>query len=157
MIIYISKRNGTAGNVSTSRLLHSPSSIKDLLLKWCRDKTVGYKNVDITNFSRCWANGLAFCALIHSYYPDAFEFQELSPTNRRNNLEIAFKTAEEKADIYPLLEVEDMIEMKDHPDWKCIFTYVQSLYKGLRDKKCLNPYDPRTQMDSIDDKNELIL
>lgn len=29
----------------------------------------------------------------------------------------------------PLLEVNDMIEMGDKPDWKCVFTYIQSLYK----------------------------
>jgi len=29
----------------------------------------------------------------------------------------------------PLLDVNDMIEMGDKPDWKCVFTYIQSLYK----------------------------
>jgi hypothetical protein len=28
----------------------------------------------------------------------------------------------------PLLEVNDMIEMGDKPDWKCVFAYIQSLY-----------------------------
>ena len=32
------------------------------------------------------------------------------------------------ADISPLLEVEDMVRMKN-PDWKCVFTYVQSFYR----------------------------
>lgn len=32
------------------------------------------------------------------------------------------------ADIAPLLEVEDMVRMKN-PDWKCVFTYVQSFYR----------------------------
>lgn len=35
------------------------------------------------------------------------------------------------ADIYPLLETDDMIMMKNKPDWKCVFTYVQALYRGL--------------------------
>ena len=34
----------------------------------------------------------------------------------------------ELADIYPLLEVEDMVRFKK-PDWKCVFTYVQSFYR----------------------------
>ena len=38
----------------------------------------------------------------------------------------------EKADIAPLLDPEDMVTMKK-PDWKCVFTYVQALYRGLRD------------------------
>ena len=28
------------------------------------------------------------------------------------------------ADIAPLLDVDDMVRMKN-PDWKCVFTYVQ--------------------------------
>lgn len=36
------------------------------------------------------------------------------------------------ADIAPLLDVEDMVRMQK-PDWKCVFTYVQSFYRKLRD------------------------
>ena len=31
----------------------------------------------------------------------------------------------------PLLETDDMLMMKNKPDWKCVFTYVQSLYRYL--------------------------
>ena len=34
-----------------------------------------------------------------------------------------------RADVEPLLEVDDMLAMKDNPDWKCVFTYVQSIYR----------------------------
>lgn len=34
----------------------------------------------------------------------------------------------EEAGIVPLLDVEDMVIMK-RPDWKCVFTYVQSIYQ----------------------------
>lgn len=34
------------------------------------------------------------------------------------------------ADIAPLLDVEDMVRMQK-PDWKCVFTYVQSFYRKL--------------------------
>jgi hypothetical protein len=37
---------------------------------------------------------MAFCALIHHFYPDSFDFKELDPKNRRRNFEIAFTTAE---------------------------------------------------------------
>ncbi len=36
------------------------------------------------------------------------------------------------ADIAPLLDTEDMVRMQK-PDWKCVFTYVQSIYRHLRD------------------------
>ena len=35
----------------------------------------------------------------------------------------------ELADIYPLLEVDDMVKYTK-PDWKCVFTYVQSFYRS---------------------------
>ncbi|GFY53433.1 smoothelin [Trichonephila inaurata madagascariensis] len=91
------------------------------------------QRVEITNFSTSWNDGMAFCALIHHFYPDAFDFESLNPKNRRYNFELAFRVSEEKADIAPLLDVEDMVLMKK-PDWKCVFTYVQSFYRKLHDK-----------------------
>ena len=34
--------------------------------------------------------------------------------------------------VAPLLDVDDMVKMKN-PDWKCVFTYVQSLYRRFRE------------------------
>ncbi|XP_054155226.1 smoothelin-like protein 1 [Oppia nitens] len=112
----------------------SGSDIKDMLIRWSRAKTKEYENVNIENFSGSWADGLAFAALIHHFFPDAYDFKELDSKNRRRNFELAFKTAEERADIYPLIDPEDMVAMKDKPDWKCVFTYVQSIYRKLYDK-----------------------
>jgi hypothetical protein len=39
----------------------------------------------------------------------------------------------EKAGIAPLLDVEDMVVMRK-PDWKCVFTYVQSVYRRFKDQ-----------------------
>jgi hypothetical protein len=109
--------------------VNGAGTIKDNLLRWCQNKTQGYPNVSITNFSSSWANGMAFCALIHHFVPETFDFNRLNPRNRKGNFELAFKVAEDKCDIAPLLEVEDMIMMGDRPDWKCVFTYVQSFYR----------------------------
>jgi hypothetical protein len=37
----------------------------------------------------------------------------------------------ERAGIEPLIETDDMISMGVKPDWKVVFTYVQSLYRHL--------------------------
>lgn len=116
-----------------SMVTRSASDIKDMLLNWCKSKTKEYEKVDICNFSTCWNDGMAFCALIHHFYPEAFDFETLNPKNRRYNFDLAFRVAEEQADIAPLLDVEDMVLMKK-PDWKCVFTYVQSFYRKLHDK-----------------------
>jgi len=100
------------------------------MLQWCQCRCRDYKGVKIENFSTSWNDGLAFCALIHHFYPEAFDFNKLDPKNRRYNFDLAFRTADEKAGVMALLDVDDMVAMKK-PDWKCVFTYVQALYKKL--------------------------
>ncbi|KAG8233870.1 hypothetical protein J437_LFUL006893, partial [Ladona fulva] len=91
------------------------------------------RNIQIENFSTSWSNGLAFCALIHHFCPDAFDYDTLRPEERRKNFDLAFRVADEKAGIAPLLDVEDMVTMRK-PDWKCVFTYVQSIYRRFKDE-----------------------
>ncbi|XP_071848441.1 uncharacterized protein [Apostichopus japonicus] len=121
----------TVAGGSTRMMVQNPATIKAKLLEWSQRCARGYPNVTIQNFSSSWCDGMAFCAVVHSYYPDAFDFNSLDPQNRRFNFDLAFDTAEKLADIYPLLETDDMIMMKNKPDWKCVFTYVQALYRGL--------------------------
>ncbi|NXW08601.1 SMTL1 protein, partial [Fregetta grallaria] len=117
------------------------ATVKAMLLEWCRARTRGYQHVDVQNFSGSWGSGLAFCALLHSFFPDAFDYGSLEPGARRHNFTLAFATAEERAGCAPLLEVEDMVRLPV-PDAKCIYTYLQELYrclvaKGLvKIKKC---------------------
>ncbi|XP_035033978.1 smoothelin-like protein 2 isoform X2 [Hippoglossus stenolepis] len=110
----------------------SATGIKQILLEWCRSKTIGYQNIDIQNFSSSWSDGMAFCALVHSFFPLEFDYNELNSANRKHNLALAFTTAEEQADCLRLIEVEDMMVMGDKPDPMCVFTYVQSLYSHLK-------------------------
>ncbi|XP_012262039.2 smoothelin-like protein 1 isoform X2 [Athalia rosae] len=107
--------------------------IKERLLAWCRAKTKEYENVQLDNFSTSWNNGLAFCALLHHFRPDAFDYHSLRKEERRKNFELAFTKADEVAGIAPLLDVEDMVIMQK-PDWKCVFTYVQSIYRRFKDE-----------------------
>uniref|UniRef100_A0A1I8IPA3 Calponin-homology (CH) domain-containing protein n=1 Tax=Macrostomum lignano TaxID=282301 RepID=A0A1I8IPA3_9PLAT len=111
----------------------SAATIKQCLLDWCKAVTAPYRQwgVEVTNLSSSWGDGLAFCALIHSFHPEAFDFNELSAANRKRNFELAFDTAEKYAGIAPLLDVEDMVTMAT-PDWKCVFTYLQMFYKKFR-------------------------
>ncbi|XP_016341867.1 smoothelin-like [Sinocyclocheilus anshuiensis] len=107
--------------------------VKQMLLDWCRVKTEPYEGVNIQNFSSSWADGLAFCALVHRFFPESFEYCTLDPYDRRANFEKAFKTAERLADCPPLLDVDDLMRMRE-PDWKCVYTYIQEFYRCLVEK-----------------------
>ncbi|CDQ89203.1 unnamed protein product [Oncorhynchus mykiss] len=108
-------------------------NVKQMLLDWCRAKTEPYEGVEIHNFSSSWSDGIAFCALVHRFFPDAFEYSILNPNARKDNFELAFSTAERLADCPPLLDVEDLLRMRE-PDWKCVYTYIQEFYRCLVEK-----------------------
>ncbi|XP_074666065.1 LOW QUALITY PROTEIN: smoothelin-like protein 2 [Strix aluco] len=116
---------------SQSFAVASPSSIKQILLDWCRSKTIGYKHIDLQNFSSSWNDGMAFCALVPSFFPEAFDYNKLDPANGKRNFELAFTMAEKVAHCDRLIEVDDMMMMGHKPDPMCVFTYVQSLYNHL--------------------------
>eukprot|EP00733_Pompholyxophrys_punicea_P001164 Pompholyxophrys_punicea_v1_NODE_517_length_1784_cov_123.901099.p2 type:complete len:151 gc:universal NODE_517_length_1784_cov_123.901099:970-518(-) len=43
------------------------SDIKEALLLWLRNKTQGYANISVENFTKSLYDGLVFCALIHRH------------------------------------------------------------------------------------------
>uniref|UniRef100_A0A452UMU6 Smoothelin n=1 Tax=Ursus maritimus TaxID=29073 RepID=A0A452UMU6_URSMA len=129
----IEKLEKEAVQRSTSFGVPNANSIKQMLLDWCRAKTRGYEHVDIQNFSSSWSDGMAFCALVHNFFPEAFDYGQLSPQNRRQNFEVAFSSAETHADCPQLLDTEDMVRLRE-PDWKCVYTYIQEFYRCLVQK-----------------------
>ncbi|XP_075964727.1 uncharacterized protein LOC142968638 [Anarhichas minor] len=102
-------------------------SKRNSLLRWCQSRTQGYKNIDITNFSSSWADGLAFCAVYHTYLPSHVPYTTLTPENKRENLSLAFKTGE-TVGIAQTLTVEEMLRAGG-PDWQRVLSYVESIYQ----------------------------
>ncbi|CAH8459647.1 unnamed protein product [Schistosoma haematobium] len=116
---------------------------KQIMLDWCKAVTKGYEGVDIQNFGSSWGDGLAFCALIHHFYPDSFDFSTLDPKNKRANFELAFEKAEKLGNVSPLLDIEDLMRMKV-PDWKCVFTQIQLYYRRFHLEEGKNATVPPT-------------
>ncbi|XP_048222704.1 cytospin-B isoform X3 [Perognathus longimembris pacificus] len=102
-------------------------SKRNALLKWCQKKTEGYANIDITNFSSSWSDGLAFCALLHTYLPAHIPYQELNSQEKKRNLLLAFEAAG-SVGIKPSLELSEML-YTDRPDWQSVMQYVAQIYK----------------------------
>ncbi|XP_033501653.1 cytospin-B isoform X2 [Epinephelus lanceolatus] len=102
-------------------------SKRNALLKWCQKKTEGYPNIDVTNFSSSWSDGLAFCALLHTYLPAHIPYQELISQDKVRNLTLAFQAAE-SIGIKPSLDMEEVMKT-DRPDWQSVMQYVSQIYK----------------------------
>ncbi|XP_074613060.1 uncharacterized protein LOC141872986 isoform X1 [Acropora palmata] len=107
-------------------------SVSSLILTWCKDVTQEYEGVNITNFSGSFSNGLAFCALIHKFNPDKFDYNSLSAENREYNFQLAFDTGT-SVGIPALLDVEDMIRLKK-PEPRSVQCYVQMIFSKYRPK-----------------------
>lgn len=102
-------------------------SKRNALLRWCQKKTEGYQNIDITNFSSSWNDGLAFCAVLHTYLPAHIPYQELNSQDKRRNFTLAFQAAE-SVGIKSTLDIGEMVHT-ERPDWQSVMTYVTSIYK----------------------------
>ncbi|XP_062844272.1 cytospin-B isoform X2 [Trichomycterus rosablanca] len=102
-------------------------SKRNALLKWCQMKTEGYPNVDVTNFSSSWSDGLAFCALLHTYLPAHIPYQELISQDKGRNLTLAFQAAE-SIGIKASLDINELMQT-DRPDWQSVMQYVSQIYK----------------------------
>lgn len=105
----------------------------EAILIWCQCRVRDYENVRITNFTSSWADGVAFCALIHHFFPHAFDFSQVNRSNQnpRANYELAFKTGERYAGIPDFLTADDMEGMvrDNRIDPKMVFSYVQEVYR----------------------------
>lgn len=84
----------SANSGLAKRVTRSAANAREGLIRWCRKMTEEYENVCITNFSSSWSDGLAFCALLHHFMPDEFDYSQLETTNRRFNFDLAFRIAE---------------------------------------------------------------
>jgi len=119
--------NATNGSDPLAALVKNGGSKRNALLKWCQSKTAGYVDVDITNFSSSWNDGMAFCAMLHTYMPERIPYGSLKATEKRRNFTIAFEAAE-AVGIHNCLNLTEMVSI-ERPDWQQIMTYVTNIYK----------------------------
>ncbi|XP_019904039.2 uncharacterized protein ehbp1l1b isoform X8 [Esox lucius] len=92
------------------------------LLEWCQEVTKGYTGVKVTNFNTSWRNGLAFCAILHHFYPDKIDFKTLEPNDIKLNNKKAFDGFAALG-ISRLIEPSDMV-LLSVPDRLIVMTYL---------------------------------
>ncbi|XP_049545180.1 EH domain-binding protein 1 isoform X2 [Anopheles darlingi] len=107
-----------------------PTLLKDStpgqdLLEWCKDVTRNYTGVKVTNLTTSWRNGMAFCAVIHHFYPNLIDMSKLTPGNVIENCRTAFDAAD-KLGIPRVIEPRDM-NLLAVPDKLAVMTYLYQL------------------------------
>nr|XP_042115319.1 EH domain-binding protein 1-like protein 1 isoform X5 [Peromyscus maniculatus bairdii] len=100
----------------------TPVSSSQSLLEWCQEVTKGYRGVCITNFTTSWRNGLAFCAILHRFYPDKIDYLSLDPLDIKQNNKQAFDGFAALG-VSRLLEPADMV-LLSVPDKLIVMTYL---------------------------------
>ncbi|XP_045429699.1 EH domain-binding protein 1-like protein 1 isoform X9 [Pipistrellus kuhlii] len=113
----------SVGAASTSpQAPPAPVSSSQSLLEWCQEVTAGYRGVRVTNFTTSWRNGLAFCAILHRFYPDKIDYASLDPLNIKQNNKQAFDGFAALG-VARLLEPADMV-LLSVPDKLIVMTYL---------------------------------
>jgi hypothetical protein len=103
-------------------------SKRNALMKWCQERIMDYKGVEIKNFSSSWNDGLAFCALMHSFMPNRIDYELLRKENNPlKNFQTAFKVAQ-SVGIQQTLNIYDLLN-QERPDWNAVMNYVTLIYK----------------------------
>ncbi|CAK6449733.1 unnamed protein product [Pipistrellus nathusii] len=110
------------GRLPGSQAPPAPVSSSQSLLEWCQEVTAGYKGVRVTNFTTSWRNGLAFCAILHRFYPDKIDYASLDPLNIKQNNKQAFDGFAALG-VARLLEPADMV-LLSVPDKLIVMTYL---------------------------------
>jgi len=114
---------------TNSLLRQNPAKTSTDLLDWSKSICCKYSNIKVTNFTSSWRNGLAFCALIHSFYPDLVQYDTLTAHDIKHNCKLAFE-AGEKLGIPRVIEPESMV-IKRIPDKLAVITYLHQLRSCL--------------------------
>ncbi|XP_053396788.1 F-actin-monooxygenase MICAL3-like isoform X2 [Mercenaria mercenaria] len=99
------------------------------LLRWCQKilNTGKYHTINVTDLSSSWKSGLAFCALLHFFKPEAIEYDSLNEADVIKNNQLAFDVAHKEFGINPVLTGEDMANC-DKPDKLTIVSYLSQFY-----------------------------
>jgi len=104
----------------------------DELLRWVKQCTKNYKDVDVTDWGHSFNDGLAISALIHKHSPESLDFDALGSLDPLSRLNKAFDTAEKKFSVPKLLDPADMVQ--DKTDDKSMIVYVAKLRQAFADQ-----------------------
>jgi len=111
-----------------------------ILLEWAKKRISPYKSVQITDLgAQSWKNGLALCAILHSYDGKYFDFKSLDVKDQDKNMRIALEAAE-KMGIPKILDLQELAALSgsannsssEYTDSNSsLIAYLSSMYRIL--------------------------
>ncbi|KAJ5072076.1 alpha-actinin-2 [Anaeramoeba ignava] len=107
---------------------------KDALLMWCKNKTHNYKGVEITDFKKSFADGLALCAIIHKHRPKLIDFDSLNSGDPIKTLQIAQDAAEKYFGLEKYITPDEIRKL----DENSMVVYVSEYYYGIAEQRKLD-------------------
>lgn len=120
------------------------------LLTWCQKQTEGYRDVNVTDLTSCWSNGLALCALIHRFRPQLIDYDSLNEQDCARNLQLAFDVAEKEFGIKPFITGKELASGQE-PDKSSMSIYLSKFYELFRGTP-LPPSDSKRDGDANNEK-----
>lgn len=97
-------------------------SSNDPLLLWLSN---ALPDLNITNFTTDWSDGIALCALVNFCQPGLIpNYRSLDPSDKLRNVTMAMRTAEEKLDIPQSLSPEFLVS--PFVDEMSVITYLSN-------------------------------
>ena len=105
-------------------------SAKDALLKWLQFHTKDYPQVEVTNLTKSFHDGVAFCCLIHKFKPKEIDVDSLDKANKAANLQLAMDKGEELFGIEKYLTPADVPKL----DEKAMLVYCSEYYYHINEQ-----------------------
>lgn len=103
------------------------------ILLWCQHTVATSPMVvTISDFLQSFSDGIALCAIVESFHPNALDLQDLSPIHKTDNLRKAFDAIEKHFGIPKLLSPLDVIS--ETPDEISIIVYLTLIFKHCTEK-----------------------
>ena len=94
------------------------------LLLWVKRAVAPY-DIEVSNFKKSWASGLALAALIHKHRPSAINYDEVKELPAVEILEKCLSVGEEQLQIPALV---DAVDIEQAIDEKTTMTYISTLF-----------------------------
>jgi hypothetical protein len=99
------------------------------LLRWIQEQLMMYKNLEITNFTDSFKDGMALCALVNSV-SGVIDYNDLQQYRVIQNIRLAIDSLFDRFKVPKLLEPDDVMNTNDEI---CMIVYLAICYNILRD------------------------